>query len=363
MSTEAKIKVVENDPNSLYKTLEVRFSSDKKITTPMKAVDLARLKNKYPINSSGRGLNEIFKRFTPEDIKKYDEDNISYNRLESDINALKSRIGPGESTICFLEFRAERMPNSEELEFMTTTAYPHSQITSIPFVSYFNKIKQTEELFNEFKTYVSGAIENINQLNNKPIMGIIPRIAPKKMVQLSEFYHSQGINCFAMDLDGSNPISQSGRIFRFLKALKKNDLLDESYIHGYNVGFRATKNTDYVPAKNILGYGVGLDSLGENKFRLFNKEDYSYWKGLTLPQVEQIYPKDSLIDLDMFNTYADKNFLQKLFNTEQLSIESARIRAKINEDPERALTYLKGKKDVCLEDLSVITDARKKIEK
>lgn len=389
MSTETNVKTVEADPNSLYRVQNVRVSSSKHFSTPIKAVDLHRLKQKFQINNGGRGFNEIFKRFNAEQINTFNEDSYAYSRLQSEFNSQKNRVNDAQqTTACFLEFAEQRMPTPEEIEFLVDTAYPNSDITPIPIVSYINKVEEHKKLnisasiLEDYKKYLIDAIECINKLNNKPIMGVIPKIAPKKIVELVAIYQKHGINSFAMDLDGANPLSADNWIHKLLKTLKEQKLLDSSFIHGYNIGFRATKTIDVIPARDILGFGMGLDSIGdkhkkfamnpkffeqtdalqENKYRLFNKQDYGYWKAITPSQLQEQYPKDTKINLDLFSPQ-NKYFAQKLFNTEQLSLEALNVKNIITEDPEKSMNYLKSKKAIPLNDILIIEKLPKKISK
>ena len=99
-------------------------------------------------------------------------------------------------------------------------------------------------------------------------------------------------------------------------------------------------------------------------FRLFNKMDYGYWKAITLQKLKDEYPNDTKIDIGHFsNEDTDKSELQRLFNIEQLSIEAKNIREVIAEEPEKSMTYLKGKKAVLPDDISSIENIGKKLNK
>lgn len=389
MSAETTIKTVQADSNSLYRVQKVRVSSSKHFNTPVKAVDLHRLKLKFSINDDGRGFNEIFKRFNAKQIKTYNEDSYSYKALQDEINTQKNRISNAEQvTACFMEFNENRMPNPEETEFLINAAYPHSDITPIPVVSYIYKAaehkknNQTANVLEDYKEYVVRAIESINELNHKPILGIIPKIAPKKICELVAIYKKYGVNAYAIDLDGTNPISAYGWTYGLVKLLKEQKVLENSFIHGYNMGKRVNKTVDVIPAKDILGFGTGLDSIGdkhkkfianrgfiemmklpqENKFRLFNKQDYGYWKAIPLSELKEQYPKDTKINLDLFNSPKDKNFVQKLFNTEQLSLEAVNMRNIVMEAPEKSLNYIKSKKSVVSDDISLLERLPKRMK-
>lgn len=381
MSIETDIKTLDVDSNSLYRTQKIKFSSSLSVTTPTKTIPLDRIKLKDPLNPESKQLNEIFKRFTADKIIEANENSEKYYELERWFNSQKNKISDGTSTLCFIDYNEKRIPTDEEIEFMTELAYCSSDITVIPTVNYFNDPKQTEIEYENFKNYLSRSIEIIEQLNNKPIMGIIPKLAPKKVSDLITFYQNVGINSYSLDLAGSNPISSAMRIFKVLKTLNKMKVLEECYLHGYNVGMRVNKMTDVIPAKDILGFGTGLNSLGEkrtifkpnrsfleqiktnplNKFRLFNKENYGYWKSISVEELENVYPEDCTLQFTEFTNPSQMNHVQKVFNIEQLALESHILRDVITENPDDSLDYIKTKSYVVQDDINLLEKGIKKI--
>lgn len=379
MKIETRVKTEEVDSNSLYRTQKVRFTSEKSITTPTKSIPLDRIKSSDGLNRNSRQLNEIFKRLTAKQIKEANEDNNKFHQLEIQFNSQKNKVIEGTTTFCFIDFNEPRMPTDEEIEFMTDLAYCNSDITTIPTINHFNRPKQTEITFEDYKKFLEKAIESIEQLNHKPIMGIIPKFAPKRTGELLEFYQNKGINAFSIDLAGSNPISSYLRIFKVLKSLKKRKILETSYIHGYNVGKRVNKTENIIPAKDILGFGIGLDSLGEkrapfkpnraflekgpsNKFTLFNKKGYGYWKDISPEKVPEVFPKDSELPLERFRNCKKPYELQRVFNAEQLALEAHNLRKLIREESDEALGYVKKKKNVEGSDIRLLETAQKKIK-
>lgn len=382
MSIEIEIKPIEVDSDSLYRTQKVRFNSEKKIITPAKSIPLDRLKLANHLNPNSRQLNEIFKRFDAKQIKLANEDNSKSHDLEVWFNSQKSKVEEETVTFCFIDFNEKRIPTDEEIEFMTDIEYCNSDITTIPFINHINKPKQSEISYEAYKTYVGSAIEIIEQLNKKAIMGVIPKLAPKNVADLLDFYRNKGINSFAIDLDGSNPISANLRIFKVLKVLKKMNLLDNSYLHGHNVGMRVNKMADVIPAKDILCFGLGLNSLGEkrkifipnrvfmeyiklnplNKYRLFDKKNYGYWKEVSHENIKEMLPEDCSLDRSLFNNLSQRDYLQRIFNAEQLALEAHQLRNIINEDPHSSLEYIKNKKYVLQDDIKVIEKGKSKIK-
>jgi hypothetical protein len=167
-----------------------------------------------------------------------------------------------------------------------------------------------------------------------------------------------------------------------MRSLKEHDLLENSFIHSINANQgRFNKDANVVGAKDILSFGLGFDSMGErhkplkgpkeffeklqnreeNKLRLFNKEDYGYYK-ISPNEIQDVYPKDSIIKMDSFaNENLDVRNLQKSFNLEQIGLETLRLREIINE--QSALEYLSNKLLVKKEDYKKIARMKKEISR
>jgi hypothetical protein len=97
----------------------------------------------------------------------------------------------------------------------------------------------------------------------------------------------------------------------------------------------------------------------EQKLRLFNKDDYGYYK-LKDIQVSKIYPKDSKIGLEMFSSKKiKKEDVQKTFNIEQLGMESIRLRKKIKENTMKK--YISKKSQVNKKDITQLEKIKKDI--
>ncbi|MBU2100243.1 hypothetical protein KKG83_02555 [Candidatus Micrarchaeota archaeon] len=382
MSIETKVKIINSDPFSLYKTQKIRFSSSLSFTTPSKAIDLDKLGLEQKLNKDAKRFNEIFKRFNAEQIKRIDEENELFDRLQNWFNRQKKKAEPETPTVTIVEFDEDRFPSKEEIEFLIGAIYPNSDIVTIPIVPGINKKKKSELDFDGYKKYVKEAIEDIEGLNNKPIMGTIPKLPGTLIKDLINFYVGFGINSFLVDFDGSNPVSYDMRTHRILRALKENKLLETSYLFGHNVGLgRPNKDVLAVPARDILGFGLGLNSLGnkhkkfvpnrtffefikmnpEKKFRLFDKGSYSYWNYEAVSKSPEAYPKDSSISWDELKKSKMPNKLQKTFNEEQIALETNKIYSVINEDSEKSLSYLKSKKFVEKDDFKKIENSTKRI--
>ena len=103
--------------------------------------------------------------------------------------------------------------------------------------------------------------------------------------------------------------------------LGKRGALKDSFIHVINPGAGgAPKDSPVAPAGDVLGFGLGIDSLGErrmqmriipsiagglrrnpdNRHRLLGKDVYGYPRTSDSARIKSSYPGDSAIDVSEF---------------------------------------------------------------
>ena len=384
MSKHIDFRKVTPDEESLYVTKELRING-KKIITPIKSLNLSKSNSNLQFNDKTRGINEIYKRFS---LNKSTKKNSIYNLLSIpdkltkfnyELNSLVRKTNhDSEINICFMEYDGVKYPEKKSLDFMVDTAYEYSDITPLPIIPKIpERIGSDEREFIKYTNFLTESIETIETLNNQPIIGIVPPVQ-FFINDIVEFYAKKEIDAFVFDCDGKTPMSLHQTIRGFMRSLKQHDLLENSFIHLINANQgRFNKDSNVVGAKDILSFGLGFDSMGEkhkplkgpkeffdklknredNKLRLFNKEDYGYYK-LSASEIGDIYPIDSIISTkDFENEQTDVRNLQKSFNLEQVGLEAIRLRSVI--DDQESLKYLSNKSQVKKEDFKKIAKMKK----
>ena len=385
MSKHIEFERISPDDDSLYVTKDFRING-KKLTTPIKSLNLSKTNSKLLFNDKTKGINELYKRFS---LNKDSKKNSIYNvlsipdkldKLNYELNSLTRKTNTDkEINILFIEYDDTKYPEKKPLEFILDTAYEYSDITPLPIIPKLAQRINSESEFEKYKTFLEESVEIIETLNHKPIMGIVPP-ALLFIPDIVDFYAKKEIDGFVFDFDGKTPLSMRQTIRSFMRSLKEHDLLENSFIHSINANQgRFNKDANVVGAKDILAFGLGFDSMGEkhkplkgpkeffeklqnrdeNKLRLFNKEDYGYYK-LSPNEIQEIYPDDSIIKMGSFaNENLDVRILQKSFNLEQIGLESIRLREII--DDQRALEYLSNKPCVKKEDYKKIAKMKKEV--
>ena len=384
MSKHIEFKNVCPDDDTLYITKELRING-KNLTTPIKSLGVS---SKLVLNDKIKGVNEFFKRFSlDENLKKNSVYNVlsspeKLSELNYKFNSLVKKTDTDkEINLCFIEYDDITYPEKKPLEFILDTAYEYSDITPLPIISNIGKRIDSEEKFEKYKKFLEESLEIIDTLNHKPIMGIVPPVQ-FYIKEIVELYAKKGIDAFVFDFDGKTPLSMHQTIRSFMRSLKEHDLLENSFIHSINTNQgRFNKEVNVVGAKDILSFGLGFDSMGErhkplkgpkeffeklknredNKLRLFNKEDYGYYR-LGIGELEEIYPGDSIIKKESFiNENSDLRNLQKNFNMEQIGLETIRLRDIINNQEPKE--YLSHKTQVKKEDFKKIMKMKKEISR
>ena len=284
-------------------------------------------------------------------------------------------------TMCLIQFKNEetaaRYPTEDEIDILTNTAYSFSDITPIPSIPKIARGLDTDN-FDSFLAYLDISTESINVRNKKPIIGYIPATAPLFTRKIVNFYLDHGINAYYIDLDGTM-ISTHATALNALKIeLKKRGYEENNFLHFINVSYgKSINDQEVLSARDLLGFGQGLDSLGgvhtgpkrnpgyyewlkahkdikQNTNRLLNRDDYGYYKVKNLgssllkmvPKGVPVQPGDITSPSESHQTRA-----VKIVNMHQQCVESTVLRTIVRETPYKTLGYFRSKSNVLESDL------------
>jgi len=336
-----------------------------------------------------RGFNEIYKivetRQTPlsdliRNLDKQDEFNY---RISNDRNKANTEK---ELTVCYIEYIGDAYPDEKELEFILDTSYCNSDLVPLPIIHRITKNISSDSEFQKYIDFLSRSVEFITSFNRKPVIGIIPRLAYLYMTELVDFYASNDIRIFSVDLACRNVFTLKQPLLSCFRQLNEYGLLEEGFINAINTSpGRFIKKKSVINSKDILCYGFGFDSIGRRhrplrmpkeiwekidrsfeKFRLFNKDDYGYYKILNTSQIDEVYQFDSSLPRFVFSdprltNRRAMNRYENIYNLEQIGLESFRIRNIIKENSPRK--YLSQKHYVKKQDIRKIQKFKRDVEK
>ncbi len=354
--TQLQIKTLASDKSdeTLYGSKEITLDS-KNLFTPIVSLDTRLITHNEQLANASKGLNEIYRRL---ETKNYPLREIIFNRKKQDnfnskIETEYNRTNPSkELTLCLLEYAGIKYPLGRELEFILDTAYLFSDIVPLPTLPKITATVDDESKFDQYRIFLEEIIHFLgSNKHEKPVMGVVPRLAYVFVADLMEFYIDKGINAFYVDFEARNPTTLRTNLLPMFRTLAQHDMTEGSFIYAHNVDAgRIVKASDVVNAKDVLSFGFGFDAMGRrhknrkmpnevrqrintlpNRLRLFNKDDYGYYRVLNQRKIKEIYPSDSSIPSSIFSRglSGDVSLLrryEKLFNTEQLGLEAFRIR-------------------------------------
>ena len=376
MAHEIKVKEVIFADDSFYKTQRVRIGS-KNFQTPIKALDLKRNVTGIKIPDNIKGINENYRTFDSKRIANLKTTNREQEINNEIANGFRKFGSADEVNICFAEFEENKIPDKDELEYLTNLSYVHSDITPLPLLPRVVR-NITLSNFEQYHKFVKDAIKTIDESNNKPIMGVIPMPMPSAFLpQLLNTYLDDGITALCLDFQGSTVTSSKTKIRELVKLITRKNALGKFFTYSLNLGEgKLPKDKEVVAARDILSFGYGFDAMGgkhikprlpkeiwarimssknitENSLRLFNKQNYGYYRATKKETVDKLYPRDSNVPLNLLEAVKKNMNIDKVFNQEQQGLETVNLRTVIKEQ-HKLLKYLDKKEYVEKNDIRTL---------
>ncbi|RLF98044.1 MAG: hypothetical protein DRN47_06080 [Candidatus Wolframiiraptor sp.] len=381
MAKEAKVKVLHQDKETLCKILEVDVIG-KRILTPIKTINLSYINPQIPIKTNINLLGEIYKTLDKKKLNKLVNDTDEQIKFNNELNTLirKAQL-LNIPVIMFIPTLETIKISDKEIEFILATQEYYSDFYIVPSIKRAGKLVKEGLEIDEYLNFIKKFIELLESFKEKPLMGLIPMTLPF-IGQLVKFYLKHNITAYCLDFDGRASTSLIQNISQLQRTLKNID----AFLHATNMNIgRPLKRAPVIPAKDVLSYGFGIDSLGENhlppripeearrrlggprieevkNLRIFNKEDYGYYKIQDKNTLRKIYPPDTNINLELLldKSTHRRRTAQSMFNAEQISIETNRLKEVIKE--KEVAKYLK-KKEYIKEEFKKITKIKKDLTK
>ncbi len=377
MTTETKIRTKDVADDTSLRSLEITRGKSK-IITPSKSLGPDLISSRVVFPNTGKQFNEIYKRFSPENIEKIRCDE-SFSRSKNIELRKKREIIPDSPATVFIDYfvnDAEHpIPTDTEIDVLTNFAYTYSDITPIPALPKFVP-KLNKDNFDYFLTYLKKSIETIEEWNHKPIMGYIPFVGTLFVDEIVDLYAGYGINAFYLDFNRKG-FGDLTVITAIKRKMKKLDLEENHLIHFVNMDYgKRNKNANVLPAKDFLGFGLGLDSMGDShrqiaipkkngsnlekdppkKYRVFDREDYGYYRidVANLESKETPYPADAIFSKDEIlneKIHKNKDRMMKLVNLQEQTKECHHLQYIASENTENTFEYFEEKHSLDVKDL------------
>jgi len=291
---------------------------------------------------------------------------------------------PSVSFIDYIEKQSDKsiIPSRSEIDVLTNFAYTFSDITPIPAIP---KVASSLTLENAdlFIQYIQDCIESIEVWNYKPIMGYLPIGAPPPILEkLINLYLDAGINAYYLDYNLSGLAGSSTNITVLKRVLASRGYSENHCFYVLNMKYgKEQKEKSVLPARDFLGLGLGLDSIGNShrtrplpyhvakentpvskKIRVLNRSEYGYYR-LDLPDLVSgmHYPIDSPISLDQIvstTSQAGKERLVEQVNLHEQTAECFTLQQIISEEKSHTFDYFQSKSCLDKKDLKILTGGR-----
>jgi hypothetical protein len=361
------------------RTLEFSIG-DKKVTTPTRALNTNTFFQDTKIPTTLASLNELYFTFDETSLKNINEKPAASKAKNK--AAHKSNVQSDyKPTLCLLQFKnkdiAPRYPTTDEIDILTNTAYSFSDITPIPSIPKVARALDVEN-FDEFISYLEACYTAIMVRNKKPIIGYIPATVSLFTKRIIDFYVDHGINAYYIDFDGTLITTHATALNALKVQLKKRGYEENNFLHYVNVSYsKSINDQEVLSARDLLGFGHGLDSLGgvhmgpkrnpefyewlrahkdlkRNTNRLLNREDYGYYRvDLLGDQITNMIPKDAPVQQSDIISAPESRQTRavKIVNLHQQCVESTVLRTMVNENPDKTLEYFGSKSNVLETDL------------
>ncbi|MDK2833425.1 MAG: hypothetical protein PWP14_212 [Methanolobus sp.] len=382
MTKETKIHLSSIADDTDLRSMEVKIGNNT-LKTPTKAITTSSFYKDTAFPKELCDLQELFLKFNEESLVKTDQ-NLKFSSDKNKQLTREKERANSCPNFCLLEFKNNgenwRHPTEKEIDILTNLAYAHSNITPIPSVPKVARNLNIEN-FDDFVRYLNLCYDSIEIRNKKNIMGYIPVVAPLLGKALINYYLDKGINAYYIDFDSTMITSHLDTLNAMKRELAKRGYEENHFFHFVNVSYGKSINDQKVmSARDILGFGYGLDSLGgihagpkrspefyqklkamkdvsRNANRLLNVDDYGYYRFDTIQDnLDTIYPNDALIPITELTTNVGSRLEKyiKIVNLQQQCLEADKLAQVTTEEPDKSFNYFKSKKNVNEKDLKYL---------
>ncbi|TLZ57827.1 MAG: hypothetical protein E6K03_10220 [Methanobacteriota archaeon] len=238
--------------------------------TPIRALGAAKsptAESRIVTAPASRGLNEVYRRVSPEAVDSIDGDSESQQRFQSDLvpGYLRQRLNiEGLLVVLSLEQRTKTagwetwMPTKKQTEFLAffLSGVPYDHIVVPPILR-----GVPGDVYLKFlRTF----FDVLPSLRRTTLAGLIPGASNREISGILDFYMQRGLNAFVVDFEGKSPLSNWSLLPHLSSFFwKVADERGEYFAHAINAKHRMRRDqTGVVPARDLLLYYETFDSVG-----------------------------------------------------------------------------------------------------
>ncbi|WP_133412337.1 hypothetical protein [Natrarchaeobaculum sulfurireducens] len=375
------------DDDTLFTTKQVSIGG-KKITTPTKAIPIKKIYNNESILTEARGFNEVYFQVDDKKIQRARSsfDSEFSRSIGSGLNNAKN----GEINAVFAEYKTTKAAPKEHLEYLSDLIYSTSDILTVPRMPALQSAIKEDNVgtasknFQRYMKNLKSYLEYADQMNGKPIMGVIPTLPPVFTSHIIDLYFDKGVRAFYFDFDGRKVTAEkqlTDMVTPLMRRVSVEDLQEDVLLYSLNAHRgRNTGGKNYTPAADFMTFGFGLDVLGDKhvggklpphlyekineggpSFRVFHKDEYTYQSYEYDKELRRKLPLETGLDADRILGRPSDNYrLSSILNGEQQGIEARRLHTVINEH--RVKDHIYKKKGVGSKVLNNMKSAKREFD-
>lgn len=255
MKITARVRKVDEELE--YRQTEIRYSGG--------SVDGPTRSTSYGLDMPG-AVAEGYREFDKSGLERIVDDADIERSVERE---MKRKNVPGALNLFFVNYTQLTPLHNKELDALVDLEYVCSEVAVTPCWSGLMKGKVDDGRVDALNQWNAEAIETIERLNNKSIMGVVPSKVHRKLLgNVIKTFVDRDVTLFTIDHMGRSVKSSESWLRALYSELKEYGLMDNTMIYGLNAPEgRLGQKKGKVLAGDFISSAYGLDIIGINHIR------------------------------------------------------------------------------------------------
>lgn len=258
------------DNDSYYYAKEIEINN-KRFKTPFSLLHNSIPSSSIPHIQDNR-MYEIWKTFNASDLENVLTNPNKSQKIITKISNQNDSNTRNEAKTYFItinNFDDNPLSLFEDdlIEFLFDSVYLHTDIITFPIIRKLPDYITTSNLRDRLIEFIQNCYEIAETLNNKPIMAIIPPLAPSFISPIVRKYLDLGIRLFCFNFEGSGLTAHFPHYFQVLRTISRYDrqTFEEKikYIINLKLPVNRNRNQPY-PAEDMETPILATDIIGIN---------------------------------------------------------------------------------------------------
>lgn len=370
---------IEDSSLTIHKTLR---TAGKEVQTPIKALQVGKLRKDEEVIDDAHGVAEIYTRATD---ARLSSSRSGSNVLSKKLRGQAKRAEDDEIVVVFVEYDETSKLSLDDAKEIVRLQSNYADVLSVPLQSELTGnadngdglgTAEVETLIDNARTYLT-AIDELGV--QKPVMGVFPSISREVTKKLLEVYTDEGVEAFCVDFNRRTVTAQAqlDQVIRPLfNSLRRDERLGESFIYAVNLVNKDYTGREVTSPEHLFAYTLGFDAVGdvhvapdlppevfegelEEEIKLFDLDERSY-REVSTDDLDEYIPDEINLTAGEIRRKIESRTesryrLRKLLNAELLTLYLDTVTSsgtELFEDLETATAAVKSD----LEDVRSVAD-------